>query len=456
VTQGNRSNRDLANAAGRPASIRIEWLFAAGILGLGAIAGLRLALGGYLPQPFYFRVDQTLMDLDITAYWAAHGGAYLTWHSLYPPLSFVFVDLFSTPKCYVNGAAAGRSCDWRSAAALIVFFILNLWLVIRSYRWMRIEASAPRTIAVCLGLPMLYALERGNLLIPCFTTFVLAFGDILRWKAARWLAMALAMNFKPYLVFSMLPFVARRAVGGVILCGLLFVAVYGVTYLAEGKGSPLEVIGNESRYAAAKTATYFSDIYFATSYWPLIRLLRAAPSGLILASPEVARAIALGLEILIRISQAAAFACCALALLRPGPIDVRRFGAMVACAALTAFTTGSAGYTQIFLFFLLFYEPWRGPIRITMLIGAYLLCLPIDYVILPVVHDHAVSFLSGRAVVTRFGLSVGQLVRPGILLVIQWGLIAINVGDMLASGAGSRERAANTVWFSDARPAPIE
>ena len=450
VTQGNRSNCDFAGAARRLAAVRVEWLFAVGILGLGVVAGLRLAVGGYLPQPFYFRVDQTLMDLDITAYWAAHGGAYLTWHSLYPPLSFVFVDLFSTPECYVKGAAAGRLCDWRSAAALIVFFTLNLWLVFRSYRWMRIEAAAPRTIAVCLGLPMLYALERGNLLIPCFTTFVLAFGDLLRWKAARWLAMALAMNFKPYLVFSVLPFVGRRAVGGLILCGLLFVAVYGLTYLAAGMGSPLEVIGNESRYAAAKTATYFSDLYFATSYWPLIRLLRAGPPGLTLATPEIARGIALCLEILIRLSQVAFFSCCAVALLRPRPIDVRRFGAMVACISLTAFTTGSAGYVQIFLFFLLFYEPWRGPIRITVLAGAYLLCLPVDYAILPVVHDQAVSFLSGRMVTARFGLSLGQLVRPGILLVIQWGLIAINVQDLLAPGAGSRERPANPVWFSSA------
>ena len=457
VAEQGRSNPEVAHSSKtRLHGARVEWLFAVGIMVLIAVAGERFAVDGFLPQPFYFLVDQTLMDLYSTAYWDVHGGAYLTWHSLYPPLSFVFVDLFSIHKCYARGAAAGRLCDWRSATSLLLFFILNVWLVFRSYRWMRIEAPAPRTIAVCLGLPMLYALERGNLLIPCFTAFVLAFGDLLRWKPARWLAMAVAVNFKPYLIFSLLPFVGRRAVGGLILCGLLFLAVYGLTFLAEGAGSPLEVIANESRYAGAKTSTLFSDIYFATSYWPLIRLLRAAPPGLTLATPEVARAIALSLEILIRLSQVAFFACCALALLRPRPIDVRRFGAMVACISLTAFTTGSAGYVQIFLFFLLLYEPWRGPIRMTMLIGAYLLCLPVDYVILPVVHDHAVSFLSGRAVVTRFGLSVGQLVRPGILLVIQWGLIVINFGDLMALGAGSRGRPANLAWFSDARPAPAE
>ena len=50
-----------------------------------------------------------------------------------------------------------------------------------------------------LGLPMLYALERGNLLILCFTCFVLGYGDLLRQRWLRCLALASAMNFKPYL-----------------------------------------------------------------------------------------------------------------------------------------------------------------------------------------------------------------------------------------------------------------
>ena len=428
-----------------------EWLFAIVIVSSGAVALWRLALSGYLPQPFYFRVDETLMDLYSTAYWAHRGGAYFSWHSLYPPLSFVFLQLVSIHKCYVHGAATGRLCDWRSAAALIAIFICNAWLVARSYRWMRIGAAVPRTVAVCFGLPMLYALERGNLLIPCFTCFVLAFGDLLKWRAARWLAMALAINFKPYLIFSVLPFVGRRVWLGLIACGLLFVAVYGLTYLVEGGGAPLDVIANESRYAAVKSSRYFSDLYFATSYWPLIRLLRAAPAGLILAPPFAAHAIALGLEIAIRLAQFGFAACCVLAILRPARVDIRRFGAMVACVSLIAFTTGSAGYVQIFLFFLLFYEPWRGPIRIVALAGAYILCIPVDHVILPVVHDRALSFLSGREVVADFGVSIGQLVRPGILLVIQSCLIAINAADLLAPAA-EPFAAPYPSWFSSSRP----
>ena len=442
----------LSPRRGRLASTTTFEFVLAGFVILGIVLALsHLLVKGYLPQPFYYRPDDTFMDLYSTAYWSHTAGAYTVWHSIYPPLSFAFLKLVSLDRCYGGGAILGRSCDWPPLAALGAFFLANAMLVFFSLRAVDARTAWPRTLAIAFSLPMLYAFERGNLLIPCFTCFVLAFGDLLLSRGGRWLAMALAMNFKPYLVFSVLPFVGRRVWGGLIVCGVLFVAVYGLTFVVAESGSPLQVIGNESRYAAAKSANLFSDVYFATSYWPLIRLLRAAPTGMILAPPAAAAAIGLALEILIRLSQLAFFSCCALALLRPAPIDVRRFGAMVACISLTAFTTGSAGYVQIFLFFLLFYEPWRGPIRIVILTGAYLLCLPIDHVFLPVVCDQAVSFLSGREVVTRFGLSWGQLARPGILLIIQAGLVALNFADLLAPGAGSPGRPANPVWFSTSR-----
>jgi len=140
------------------------------------------------------------------------------------------------------------------------------------------------------------------------------------------------------------------------------------------------------------------------------------------------------------------------ALFRPGATKIRRFGAMVACISLTAFTTGSAGYVQIFMLFLLFYEPCRGPLRIAILTCAYLLCLPVDQTLFPVIHERAVSFLTGRTVMGRFGLSLGQLIRPGLLLIIQYGLIGLNFTDLLQRGAASPANA-NKMWFSTTRPA---
>jgi hypothetical protein len=101
---------------------------------------------------------------------------------------------------------------------------------------------------------------------------------------------------------------------------------------------------------------------------------------------------------------------------------------------LTTITTGQSGYVQIFLFFLLFFEPFRGPVRITVLVTTYLLSIPADFTLLPVIHAPAWSYLGGRQVVADFGLSLGQLLRPAGLLIIQFGLIILNLNDLLHSG----------------------
>ncbi len=406
--------------------IALAGLVLAGLM----LAAWRFVQQGYLPQPFYYRVSESLMDLYTPALWANHGDAYNKWHSLYPPLSFVFLHLTSLNRCYSVDDLAGRNCDWLARLALFAVFLGNLALVFRNYRLSDPRTAIPRTVAMGLGLPMLYALERGNLLIPCFTCFVLGYGDLIRRRWLRCLALAAAMNFKPYLVFVALPLIVKRRWAYLAWCAGLGGAIYLATALWYGSGWPLEMIANETRYASAPSKSYFGDLYFATDYWPLIRLLHDYPPDLRLGSAPISQAWSLGLTVLLRATQVVALALVAIALFRPRGVDVRRLGALVAVGAITAYTTGSAGYAQIFLLFLVFYEPWRGPTRITVLLAAYLLCIPIDRMILPVIHQQAYSWLGGREVTAAAGISIGQLVRPALLLVIQMGLVVLNLEDI--------------------------
>jgi len=422
-----------AAPAGRLQTVLEALLAFAIVIALG-VAVARFLLDGYLPQPFYYQVSDSFMDLYSTAYWANHDDAYDIWHSIYPPLSFIFLRLFSLHGCYRFDSFSGRDCDWLAPTVLCLFFALNIALVHKTYRLIDPCTAGMRTVAMAAGLPMLYALERGNLLIPCFTCFVLGYGNLLRAKPPRWLALALAVNFKPYLLVATVPFlVARRwswLAGGAV-AGL---GVYLITLAIYGAGSPFQIIGNETKYAVATTGRYFADLYYATSFWPLIRMLRAAPTGLALVSPGVAGLIALTLTILLRGAQAGAAGCIAAAAFRPAAVDVRRFGAMIAALSLTTFTTGSAGDAQIFLFFLILFEPWRGAARIAILISTYLLCLPLDFAFLLVRQDPTMSFLGGRVVTPQTGVSFGQLARPAILLMIQYGLIVINFQDIIGDG----------------------
>jgi hypothetical protein len=136
----------------------------------------------------------------------------------------------------------------------------------------------------------------------------------------------------------------------------------------------------------------------------------------------------------LRAPQIVALGLVTFALFRPGAVEVRRLGALVACAAVTAYVTGSAGYAQIFMVFLVLFEPWRGLTRKIIITAAYLICIPADVILLPLIHAPAYSFLGQRMVMADFGVSLGHFLRPALLLVIQWGLIALNIGDLRRPG----------------------
>jgi hypothetical protein len=431
LVEGAISSQILADTARQKRQCRIEMGLGGLVLAALVFVTWRLSAQGYLPQPFYYRLSESLMDLYTPALWANHGDAYGRWRSLYPPLSFVYLKLTSLADCYGADDLAGRQCDWLARLTLFGVFLGNLVLVYRSYQIADRLTALPRAIAMGLGLPMLYALERGNLLIPCFTCFVLGYGDLIRRGWIRCLALAAAMNFKPYLVFVVVPMIIKRRWAGVAACAVLGGAIYGATALAYGSGWPLQIIANETSYASAPSKSYFSDLYFATSYWPLIHALHGSPAMLGLGSARLAAFWGFVLTVALRGTQLAALACLTLALFRPAGAQIRRLAALAVAVAITAFTTGSAGYSQIFLFFLVFYERWRSPIRIAVLLATYMLCLPIDYVLLPVLDERVYSWLGGREVTASFGVSIGQLVRPGLLLLIQTGLVVLNLRDII-------------------------
>ena len=287
-------------------------------------------------------------------------------------------------------------------------------------------------MVISLGLPMLYALERGNLLIPTFTGIVLGLGGLLRHAPGRWAAMAWAINFKPYVLIAGLSRIAKwdwRWFVGVIGIGL---AIYAASYLLYGSGTIDQIVRHESNYGGATQQALFRR--------PLLRHLLLAPHSRCSGPPPPACSSSRPpdrwswrprLEVVIRVTQFAGLLCLLVSAPWPGRVDVRRFCALSVAISLTAFTTGSAGYTQIFLFFLLLLEPRRGAPYALLITCVYLLSIPSDVTILPVVHRLVFSFLGGRLVTADFGISLGQLVRPAILLVIQVTLIAVSVRDLL-------------------------
>jgi len=380
---------------------------------------------GYLPQPFLYDTNDTFMDWYNTSYWANNAGAYDVWRSVYPPLSFVFLKIFSIKSCYMTSPFLGRNCDWYGRLALSIFYIANVILIFRCYWAIDRRTALLRGAAMAFGLPMLFALERGNLIVPCFTAFALGHSRLLRQTWARWLNIALTINFKPYLLLAVIPYALQRRWRWLMGCATATVLIYLFSYAIEGAGGLSELYANTINWTNFTGTQLWNEIYYSTSYATLVAFINGQFPILDYVGSWTIEKARLILPITILAGQCAVLACLAGAWMRPGIVPTYRLTALCLVMAMT--TASPGGYSEVFLLFLVFMEPWQGSGKIIALIAAYILCISADYVVLPIQHNDSFSWLGGRTVYAEFGVAVGQFLRPGLLLTIEFALAAVSL-----------------------------
>ena len=388
------------------------------VVGTAVWAVWFLLHNGRLPQPFLWIVSDTFMDWHNPAFWSHNPGTYDTWQSVYPPLSFAFLKVFSNGACYVNDPLQGRDCDWWGQVSLLGFYALNGWLLFLHFRMVDPRTALVRAIVLTVGMPMLFGLERGNLIIPCFTAFILGHSHILKSARLRWLAHAFAINFKPYLVLQLLPLIARRRWRWFEGAGLATLMLYLVTLAIINGGTPMQVVDNIRVLAVMTSGSSWADLYYATSYAPMLRFINSDFPVMYFVGSRPVDWLNVGLPLLMHVSQAAVVAAFAAAWLRPGVVRERWLAGGISAMILS--TSQPSGYAEIFLLFFVFMEPWRGPTRIIMLISAYALSLVGDMVIYNIPQGPADSWLGHQYVVPEAGIAIGQFVRPALILLIQF------------------------------------
>lgn len=374
---------------------------------------------GYLPQPFLFDVSDTFMDWFNTAYWANRSGAFSVWHTVYPPLSFVFLDTVSIDSCYMEPFIA-RDCDWLGKAAILFFYAFGAVLATVSFWRADRPTAIPRGVAFALGFPLLFCLERGNLILVCLVPFIIAYGNIAVRPFWRWLSIAITINFKPYLVLPSLAFGVKRKWRALEAAGLLTIAVYLVTLMVFGSGDPLTMYENTGLWVAFTSGQFWEQSYFSTTYATLLLIRTSSFPILTFVPSEIVDAALWAIPLLIRSSQLVAVAALAAAWLQPRAVPLARIAALFAGVHLI--TQSPGGYALVFLIFLVFLEPQRRLGPGIALACCYLLSLSYDHVVASVISGNSTSWLSGQAVPVHFGLAVGQLVRPGLVLIVLWAL----------------------------------
>jgi hypothetical protein len=375
------------------------------LVGLGYIAQHYLS-HDHLPRPFNSDPSQSLMDFYNTAYWANRAGAYEIWHTVYPPLSFLFTRVITDAGCYVGSAYEARACDPAGAGVVFGFHLLNVLLVFVSLRNVAPKVAIPRTLALCLGLPMLYGLELANLIIPCFTVFVLAEGGLIRPPWVRHLCRGLALNFKLYLLVTLLPFLLQRRIRWLAAAVSVFGAIYLVTWPSYEEGTPWAI---------------FADILFYSREQAKLYLSQNHLGEISAASADIWNRF---LPAILRAGQAVAFFGLSAGLVTRDGVSRRRLSILalsILCSEAAINTQGySADYTQIFLLFLIFRErQWTFGAGVVVCI-AYLLCVTADVTLVGAYSESIRSFFSGRTVDVGFGLGLSQFVRPLLIWVLQF------------------------------------
>ena len=375
-------------------------------------------LQGYLPQPFIWDPNDTFMDWFNPAYWANHWGAYSVWRSIYPPLSFVTLRMFSISSCYVTTPFAARDCDWLSITAILVMYAAAVAVTYAALRRNDPRTAIMRTLAFAFGYRTLFALERGNLLIICYIAMVVAFGFCAGSRPVRAIAAALMINYKPYMLLPTLAWAIRRDWRQLELAGIFTILIYLASWSVVGSGSLLELADNTVNWIRVTGDDVVAEIYYATSFngllgvidrgaFPILRFFRSD-------SYEMFRMI---IDTAMVVAQVAGLAALVLAWAQPRAVPLHRLACILLLLSLTNRSPG--GYTEMLVMFLVFLEPWRGFARIASITLMYLGGLSVDLMISAVPPVNSFSWLGGHAVSAEFGIAVGQFAHPaGLLLVL--------------------------------------
>lgn len=414
---------------------------------------------GYLFVPFFYEPSDTFMDWFNTVFWAHDPGRYDNWQTIYPPLSFSIMRLLSIKSCYADSEGlTARDCDWVGTVVLLSVFFLNSLLIFLVFWRIDRTTVVPRWFALSFGLPMLHALERGNILLMAFTGVLLAFGPLLASARLRWLALAVAINLKVYLLAILFPQLLKRRwrwFEGALLATIL---VYIVSFLHIGDGSPGQIIGNILAATDVFEAGSFLDGWYAVTYQPFMAILQSNYIPIIsIIGSDAVEALLLIIPTILRFTQGIIAVAAICVWLRPEAVPTSMVTLLGLLMALV--TSETSGYTEMFLVLFVFNQRWQGIGRPCAILMCYILCIPADIIIDRLTPGVAESYLAGGRVTFEFVLTLGPFIRP-LLVQIAACAISATVINMVrrdfAQGNGDARSRFGTEYLGPRRTTPSQ
>lgn len=166
----------------------------------------------YLPAPFVWNKQDSFMDFYNPLYWVIKDGFYTTFNSVYPALNYYILKIFSLglSSYVVLDPYDFRTANSNLSIFLVLLYLLIIFVVTRLGEWRKLaDANSVLSYWICAAsVPVLFALERGNLIFIALLFLALYLHVNGSWAKAFYLA--LLINMKPYFLILMIQYINRH------------------------------------------------------------------------------------------------------------------------------------------------------------------------------------------------------------------------------------------------------
>jgi len=414
----------------------VEDFFAVAIICGVGYSIVHVVIFSYLPSPFFYVPSDTFADWYNPAYWSRQGrGAYDIWGSFYPPMSFIFLRIFGIDGCYsqlegFHGSAGiiARSCDWVGLVVMGIIYLINATLTWRIFRRIDPSTAVNRSICLIMGMPMLQAVERGNLIIIAYTFMILALGPLIKSFRVRMLFMALAVNIKIYFIGAIAAMLLKKRWYWVEIAVITTLVVYACSIAIYGSGSPFEIFKNMRTYQDGSGQSLL-DAWFAATYDAILSGINEGnvPLAAIIGSRNAdlveifVPAMKLFTQALISLAAAAVW-------FRPEAVSPYR--AVFLGLAMIFISTESGIYILLFLTYFVMMERWRGFGPIWAIVVCYILAIPVDIALDTLPETPRDTYFKDGLVYIGTEVPLGPFVRPLLIMSIAWAMAGTTIHDV--------------------------
>ena len=215
----------------------------------------------YLPPPFVNDKFDTFMDLFNTLSWGNTNLMYSIWHSVYPPLNFIFTRLGSIAFSYQSWlpAIVAREFSENIIFALILYSVIFPMLVMKFKLW-DVASIQDKIIIYFIFIfsPIfIFAVERGNLILilPLILAFTLS-----NHPLSKILGIPLLANLKLNLALLFIYFLVKKEFKNFFISIFISSLIFLIAGYLIGD-NPFLIIDNYLRFTDEKVISTSNQLY---------------------------------------------------------------------------------------------------------------------------------------------------------------------------------------------------